>query len=48
MMKSLLIAGMGGFVGTAFRFAVSRYIQIHTPTVFPWGDVDCEQFRAAF
>ncbi|GET31508.1 putative fluoride ion transporter CrcB [Prolixibacter bellariivorans] len=37
MMKSLLIAGMGGFVGTAFRFAISRYIQIHTPTVFPWG-----------
>lgn len=37
MVKSLMIAGMGGFVGTAFRFAISRYIQIHTPTVFPWG-----------
>jgi len=37
MVKSLMIAGMGGFIGTVFRFAISRYIQINTPTVFPWG-----------
>lgn len=37
MVKSLMIAGAGGFIGTVFRFVISRYIQIHTPTVFPWG-----------
>ena len=37
MVKSLLIAGFGGFVGTAFRFLISRYIQINYISVFPWG-----------
>jgi len=37
MVKSLLIAGFGGFVGTAFRFLISRYIQINYLSVFPWG-----------
>ena len=37
MLKSLLIAGLGGFIGTALRFAVGRYIQVYHDTVFPWG-----------
>lgn len=37
MVKSVLIAGLGGFIGTAFRFLVSRYIQITYLSVFPWG-----------
>lgn len=37
MVKSLLIAGFGDFVGTAFRFLISRYIQINYISVFPWG-----------
>ena len=37
MVKSLLIAGVGGFLGTAFRFLVSRYIQVSYISAFPWG-----------
>ena len=35
--KSLLIVGFGGFVGTVFRFLISRYIQVNYVSVFPWG-----------
>ena len=37
MVKSLLIVGFGGFIGTAFRFLISRYIQVSFTSVFPWG-----------
>ena len=37
MVKSLLIAGLGGFIGTALRFLISRYIQISFFSEFPWG-----------
>ncbi len=37
MVKSLLIAGLGGFIGTVFRFLISRYFQIHSSSLFPWG-----------
>ncbi len=37
MVKSLLIAGFGGFVGTALRFLITRYIQVSYISVFPWG-----------
>tara|TARA_R110002049_G_scaffold249558_1_gene423935 strand:- start:8830 stop:9207 length:378 start_codon:yes stop_codon:yes gene_type:complete len=37
MVKSLLIVGFGGFVGTIFRFLISRYIQVTYISVFPWG-----------
>ncbi|MGD9930737.1 MAG: fluoride efflux transporter CrcB [Mangrovibacterium sp.] len=37
MVKSLLIAGFGGFLGTIFRFLISRYIQVSYVSVFPWG-----------
>lgn len=37
MVKSLFIAGLGGFIGTVLRFLVSRYFQIHSTSLFPWG-----------
>lgn len=37
MVKSLLIAGFGGFIGTVFRFLISRYFQVTYLSVFPWG-----------
>lgn len=37
MVKSLLIAGFGGFLGSSARFLVSRFIQISYVSVFPWG-----------
>ena len=37
MVKSLMIVGLGGFIGTAGRFLISRYFQIHYTSVFPWG-----------
>jgi CrcB protein len=37
MLKSLLIAGLGGFIGTVLRFAVGRYVQVYHDTVFPWA-----------
>jgi fluoride exporter len=37
MLKTLLIAGTGGFIGTILRFFVSRYFQENTFSVFPWG-----------
>jgi len=37
MLKSLLIAGTGGFIGTVLRFLVSRYFQENTFSLFPWG-----------
>jgi CrcB protein len=37
MIKSILIAGMGGFVGTVFRFLITRYVQMSYISSFPWG-----------
>jgi len=37
MVKSVLIAGLGGFIGTSLRFLISRYFQITVMSVFPWG-----------
>lgn len=37
MLKSLLIVGTGGFIGTVLRFLVSRYFQENTFSLFPWG-----------
>jgi CrcB protein len=37
MVKSFLIAGIGGFLGSGARFLISRYIQIAYVSVFPWG-----------
>ncbi|WP_291857075.1 fluoride efflux transporter CrcB [Marinilabilia sp.] len=37
MIKAMLIAGLGGFIGTVFRFLTSRYVQISFASTFPWG-----------
>ena len=37
MVKSFLIVGFGGFIGTVFRFIISRYIQESFTSTFPWG-----------
>lgn len=37
MVKSLIIVGIGGFIGSAGRFLISRYFQIHYSSIFPWG-----------
>lgn len=37
MVKSFIIAGIGGFLGSGTRFVISRYIQISSISVFPWG-----------
>jgi fluoride exporter len=37
MVRSILIAGFGGFLGTVFRFILSRYIQENSASLFPWS-----------
>lgn len=37
MVKLILIAGTGGFIGSALRFLVSRYFHLTYDTVFPWA-----------
>ena len=37
MVKSIIIAGIGGFIGTSFRFLITRYIQVNFISLFPWG-----------
>jgi CrcB protein len=37
MIKAMLIVGLGGFIGTVFRFLISRYVQISFASTFPWG-----------
>lgn len=37
MLKSILIVGFGGFVGTVARFLTSRYFQENITSVFPWS-----------
>ncbi len=37
MVKSVVIVGLGGFIGTVARFLISRYFQVHVNSVFPWG-----------
>jgi len=37
MLKSILIVGLGGFIGTVARFVISRYFQLNFATVFPWS-----------
>lgn len=39
MVKLLLIAGLGGFLGTVLRFIVLRYFQLAYDSVFPWGTI---------
>lgn len=37
MVKSLLIAGLGGFIGTISRYLITRYIHLTYVSSFPWG-----------
>jgi CrcB protein len=37
MLKSIMIVGFGGFIGTVARFLISRYFQENLTAVFPWG-----------
>lgn len=37
MFKSIIIIGIGGFIGTVLRFLTTRYIQIQFNTTFPLG-----------
>lgn len=37
MLKSILIVGFGGFIGTVARFLTSRYVQENISSVFPWS-----------
>ena len=37
MLKSVLIVGFGGFIGTIARFLISRYFQENVTSVFPWS-----------
>jgi len=37
MLKSILIVGCGGFIGSVARFIISRYFQLNFASVFPWS-----------
>lgn len=37
MFKAMLIAGLGGFVGTCLRFLVGKLFHFAGCTAFPWG-----------
>ena len=37
MVKSIMIVGFGGFIGTVARFLISRYFQVNLTSVFPWS-----------
>ncbi len=37
MIKTLLLVGTGGFLGSISRFLASRFIQEHLPVAFPFG-----------
>lgn len=37
MLKSIMIVGVGGFIGSVARFLISRYFQENVASVFPWS-----------
>lgn len=37
MIKSVLLVGFGGFIGSVARFLVARYMQENISSVFPWS-----------
>jgi len=37
MFKAMIIAGLGGFVGTCFRFLVGKFCHFYLASSFPWG-----------
>ena len=36
-MRTILLVGLGGFIGSIFRYIVSRFIVAHSSGCFPWG-----------
>jgi CrcB protein len=37
MIKTILLIGSGGFLGSVLRFLASRFMQNHFPSAFPYG-----------
>jgi fluoride exporter len=37
MIRTLLLIGSGGFIGSVSRFLASRFMQNHFPSAFPFG-----------
>jgi len=37
MLRTVLLIGLGGFIGSVARFLIARFIQIHTGSGFPLG-----------
>ena len=37
MFKTMLIAGLGGFIGTCLRFLTGKACHMLTTSAFPWG-----------
>ncbi len=37
MIRSIMVVGFGGFLGTVARFLISRYFQVNLTSVFPWS-----------
>ncbi len=37
MLKTIVIVGIGGFIGTVLRFLVSRLVQENSLSLFPWA-----------
>lgn len=37
MLKNLIITGLGGFIGTIFRYLTSLYFQENVISTFPWS-----------
>jgi CrcB protein len=37
MFQTILLVGAGGFIGSVFRYLISRYINLSSQSVFPLG-----------
>lgn len=37
MFKAMIIAGLGGFIGTCLRFLTGKFFHVVTTSAFPWG-----------
>ena len=37
MIKAMLIAGLGGFIGTCLRFLIGKLCHLCTSSPYPWG-----------
>lgn len=37
MFKAMILAGLGGFIGTCLRFLTGKFCHVLTSSAFPWG-----------